>query len=133
MRLTKPKEKGSSAMEAQFDSRCMSCGERIREGDEIFRDDDLDAWVCEGCEPAPPAPLRLKAPPRPKKKTAPSLAERLEGKAAKPSPTYMTAHEALKKAISCIDGLNEEYLTRPSDWDAAADVLVMWAKSLGAR
>lgn len=40
-------------MQAQYSSRCPSCGERIEEGDDIFRDDELDAWVCEGCEPAP--------------------------------------------------------------------------------
>lgn len=62
-------------MEAQYSSRCPSCGERIEEGDEIFRDDALDAWVCEGCEPAP---LRI-TKPKPAPRKGPSLAERLEG------------------------------------------------------
>ena len=61
-------------MEAQYDSRCPSCSERIREGDEIFYDDQLEAYVCEGCEPPP---LRI-AKPKLKAKVGPSLAERLE-------------------------------------------------------
>ena len=61
-------------MQAQYSSRCPSCGERIEEGDDIFRDDELDAWVCEGCEPAP---LRITKPKHAPKK-GPSLADRLD-------------------------------------------------------
>lgn len=60
-------------MEAHYSSRCPSCGERIEEGDEIFRDDDLDAWVCEGCEPPPLSIIK----PKRAKKSGPSLADRL--------------------------------------------------------
>lgn len=72
-------------MQAQYSSRCSSCGERIEEGDDIFRDDELDAWVCEGCEPAP---LRI-IKPKPAKKKGPSLAERLEG--SEPASVASTA------------------------------------------
>lgn len=65
-------------MEAQYSSKCPSCGERIEEGDEIFRDDALGAFVCEGCEPAP---LRI-TKPKPALRKGPSLAERLEGEGA---------------------------------------------------
>lgn len=38
-------------MESRFDSTCRGCGEHIYAGDEIYRDDDLGAWVCEYCNP----------------------------------------------------------------------------------
>ncbi len=62
-------------MQSRFDSRCQACGERIYEGDEIAKDEDLDAWVHEDCVdnimPKRSTPAR--------KKTGPSLADKLEG------------------------------------------------------
>ena len=73
MRLMKPGE-GKLFMISQFDSRCPACGEKIYEGDEIAKDEDL-GWVHDDCyEP----PLRV-SKPKPAARKGPSLAERLEG------------------------------------------------------
>lgn len=71
-------------MEARFDSRCQSCGERIHEGDEIFKDEDLDAWVCEGCEPPPLRVVKPKAAGKLDIRKGPSLADQLEAKVTPP-------------------------------------------------
>lgn len=74
MRLTKPRE-GKLCMQSRFDSRCQACGEKIYEGDEIAKDEDLDAWVHEDCVDNI-MPRRSLKPP---KKKGTSLADKLEG------------------------------------------------------
>jgi hypothetical protein len=127
-------------MEAQYSSRCPSCGERIEEGDEIFRDDELDAFVCEGCEPPP---LRI-TKPKPAKKKGPSLAERLEA-----NTEALAAWEPASVASPALKGINRDavriafadvasltahdavklimYEHDAFGIDAAADKLVNWA------
>lgn len=125
-------------MISQFDSRCPACGEKIYEGDEIAKDEDL-GWVHDECyEP----PIRIdRSKLKAAKKTGPSLAERLEPNDRSPVPPQneleryrsMDAHTAVRAIIGCIDGLTEEYQTKAADWDAAADVLVNWAVAHGAK
>lgn len=64
-------------MQSRFDSRCQACGERIYEGDEIAKDDDLDAWVHEDCVDNV-RPRKPSAPVSKLNRHSPSLAERLE-------------------------------------------------------
>lgn len=37
------------AIEATYESTCQQCGERIHEGDEIEKDEIIDAWVHVDC------------------------------------------------------------------------------------